>query len=403
MRTTARLATAVVLAAAVAACGEPRVERPDTLFLQSRRGVTIVPAGGASPSFQASSALPSHDWSKVVQTERVGHNTRVVGFHPSTEIELWSQIVPGNLKLKAVSRDADLAVLEPAGSRYASNPTVTKFVIARRGADSDIIELDGNFAPEAFSTDGNSLFVVQYFPARNPNRYQVRRLDLTTGKVNDVYSVDAELQRAMRGTARVQAMSPDGTRLYTLYTLKRAGRSYAFVHVLSLAEDELWAHCIDLPASFSRSAQSATALALAPDGKHLYVANTHTDVVAEVDTERLAVTRTVAVDLDEGERAYATYAADSTLLVASGWKVVAIGVRNLDALRSWKMLLPVTGIQGGGGTKLYVGQAQRIAILDRASGKRLGEVDPPGIGTITRLGKVTRGLDSVRTEIVCAC
>ena len=403
MRTTARLATIAALAAVLVACGETRAERPDTLFLQSRRGVTIVPAGATSPSFRAPSALPSHDWSKIVQTERAGDDTRLVGLHSSTKIELWSQVVPGNLRLQAVSRDADAAVLEPAGSRYASNPRVTKFVIARRGADTEIIKLDGNFAPEAFSTDGTSLFVVQYFPARNPNRYQVRRLDLNTGEVNDVYSVDAELQKSMRGTARVQAMSPDGARLYTLYTLKRDGRSYAFVHVLSLAEDELWAHCIDLPASFSQSAQSATALTLAPDGGRLYVANAHADAVVEVDTETLAVTRTGTVDLDEGERAYATYGADSTLFVASGWKVLAIGVRDLKVVRSWKMLLPATGIQGGGGSKLYVGQAQRIAILDRSSGKRLGEVDPPGIGTISRLGKVMRGLGSVRTEIVCAC
>ncbi|MGH2787746.1 MAG: hypothetical protein ACRDJV_07525 [Actinomycetota bacterium] len=388
---------------ALVSCGEAQPDAADTLFLQSRGGVTIVKAGGAEPLYRADSALPSHDWSKVVRTERVGNGTRVVAVHPSSGIELWSQLAPGRLDLKAVSRDGDLVVLEPGGSTYASNPRITKFVIVRRSAAPETIDLDGNFAPEAFSTDGDNLFVVQYFPAGNPNRYQVRRLDLGSGKVHDVFSIDAKVQNAMRGTARIQAMSPDGGRLYTLYTLRQGGRSYAFIHVLNLDDRDLWAHCVDLPASFAQSAHAATALTVAPDGKQLYVANARADTVAVVDTRQLSVTRTATVDLDDGRGAYAAYGAESTLTVASGSDVVALGTRDLDVKHSWQMPLPVTGIQDGDGTRLYVIQGQEIAILDRASGKRLGRIDPPGIDKTTTLGKVMRGLGAARTEFVCAC
>lgn len=394
-----------IVVVVLGACGEPPVTGTDLLFLQSANGVTIVEPDGGPPSFRAAPALPSPDWSTVVRTLTGDGSTQIVAEDPSTGAEVWSQSAPGRLEVKALSSDGGVAVLEPAGPRYESNPTITRFVIARRGMNApDTIKLAGNFAAEALSSDGQSLFVVQYFPARNPNRYQVRRLDLNTEKVSGVYTVDGHLQESMRGTARIQAMSPDGTRLYTLYTLRNSGTSYAFIHVLSL--DEQWAHCIDLPPAFSESAHSATALTVSPDGSRLYVANAAGGMLAEVDTEDLAVVRTAALDLafDADGRTHATHGSASNLYVSSGRRVVAIDSSKLAVTRSWDVDLAVTGLQeGSGGSKLYIGQGDEITVRDVSNGESLGLVDPPGIGTIGKLGKVIRSLDNVRTEIVCAC
>ena len=385
----------------LAACGEPRAVAEDLLFLQSPGGVAIVRSGGGPPEFSAAEALPSHDWSTVVRTVTGEDSTQILAEDPSSGAELWSRGSPGRLEVKAVSGDGDIAVLEPAGRRYRRSPTVTKFVIARRSsAKLETIELEGNFAPEAFSTDGAGLFVVQYFPARRPNRYQVRRLDLATGVVKNVYSVDAELQESMRGTARIQAMSPDGTRLYTLYSLKRGGDPYAFVHVLSL--DEQWAHCVDLPPDFAEGAESSTALAVAPDGRRLYVASAPRRKLAEIDTEELTIARTSTVDFGWGQGTHAAVGSDSALYLASGHNVVAVDRRDLDVTRSWELDLSATGLQDGGG-KLYVGQDSEIAVLDTAPGAGPSHIDPKGVGRIKHLGKVMPALQGARSEFICAC
>ena len=399
---TASLVT--VVAAALAACGSPEPTQTDLLYLQSGDAISIVAAGDSRESFRAVTAVPSHDWSTVVKTEKEGESSvRVVALDPSTGQELWSQSATGRLAVKGVSSDGSTAVLEPKGDRYMNNPTRTKFVIARRNSSTpEVIELKGNFAPEAFSTDTQSLFVVQYLPARTPNRYQVRRLDLATGSVDDVYSVDAELQEAMRGTARIQAMSPDGTRLYTLYTLKNRGTSYAFIHVLSL--DELWAHCVDLPEEFATAPQKVSALTVSPDGKHLYVANGREQILAEVDTEALTVARTAPVDFANGVGAHALQSSADSLYLAGGTKVSVVDLEDLEIDSWWEADGLITGLQArADDSRMYVGQTTGVAIFDPSSGMSLGHVDPPGTGTVGRLGPVARGLDPAREEFVCAC
>jgi outer membrane protein assembly factor BamB len=393
----------VVVALALAGCGSPEPKQTDLLYLQSGHTVSIVAAGDSREAFRAVPAVPSHDWSTVVRATRLGKSTRVVALDPSTGREVWARRAAGRLGVKAVSSDGNAAVLEPKGGRYLNNPTRTTFVIARRGSSApEVIELKGNFAPEAFSTDTQSLFVVQYLPARNPDRYQVRRLDLGTGEVGDVFSVDAELQEAMRGTARIQAMSPDGTRLYTLYTLRNRGTSYAFIHVLSL--DELWAHCVDLPEEFATAPQKVSALTVTPDGRHLYVANGRERMLAEVDTEELAVTRTATADFANGVGAHAVQSSASTLYLAGGTKVSVVDTEELEIVHWWEVDGPITGLQTrADDTSLYVGNTTAISVYDPASGKSLGHVDPPGGGAVGRLGPVTRGLEPARTEIVCAC
>jgi ABC-type uncharacterized transport system permease subunit len=386
----------------LAACGTPEATETDLLYLQSGDTVSIVAAGDSSESFRADPAVPSPTWSTVVRTESLGRSVRVAALDPSTGKEMWSQSAPGKPAVKVVSSDGTAAALEPTGGRYMGNPTETKFLIARKGSSTpEVFELKGNFAPEAFSTDTQSLFVVQYFPARTPNRYQVRRLDLTTGEVGDVYSVDAELQEAMRGTARIQAMSPDGTRLYTLYTVRDRGSSYAFIHVLSL--DELWAHCVDLPEEFATASQKMSAITVAPDGRHLYVVNGRERIVAEVDTESLAVTRTAPVDFANDNRAHAV-TSPARLYIAGGTKVTVVGLRDLGVVRSWEVDGPITGLQTrADDSRLYIGRTTGVEVFDPSTGKDVGNVDPPGVGAVGRLGPVTRGLEPARTKIVCAC
>ena len=180
------------------------------------------------------------------------------------------------------------------------------------------------------------------------------------------------------------------------------GTCYAFVHCLSL--DELWAHCIDLPPEFAPSAESATALTVSPDGKHLYVANAKTGALAEIDTEALEVTRTGSVDLGPGGVTFGVHDSNSTLYFGSGTRVIAIDAVALTVRRSWAMAERIRGLQTTtDATKVYVGLRDRVEVLDAGTGKRLESIDPPGVKRIDQFGPVMRPEDAPRKDFACAC
>jgi outer membrane protein assembly factor BamB len=379
----------------------------DVLFLRTSKGVILLRALPTAAAVRLSDAVPSTDWSAVVRSIPRANGTHVVALDTSSGTELWSRDVGENLQVRVASEGGSLVALgrPRTDTGYPAGRSSTTLVLVREdAAEPRTIRLRGNFEPEAFSTDGGSLFVVQYLPARAPTRYRVRRLDLSTERVVGVYTVDAELQESMQGTARVQAASPDGRRLYTLYTLAGPdGVRRAFVHVLSL--DELWAHCVDLPEKFGTSSESAIALSVAPDGRHLYAADASTGTVAEVDTQTLAVTRSTELGFGSpGGPAHAARGPDGMLYLASGRQLISIDASTLMQQRSWDMGERITGLQAANdGARLYVGLKDRIVVLDTGTGSQLRTLRPEHIGTIDQLGRSTRTLDAGRETITCAC
>lgn len=155
-----------------------------------------------------------------------------------------------------------------------------------------------------FSTDESTLFLLEFFPPTSPDRYFVRQLDLDTREVSEVTTPDQELgielNPEMRGHARAQAMAPDGSFLFSLYTIS-AGEApvhdpaapnddrWAFVHTLNLKEK--WSHCIFLPVPFGTSAESALSLGMSEDGNDLFVIDAGTEHVARIDARNLYIDR----------------------------------------------------------------------------------------------------------------
>src|SRR5918996_5499252 len=408
-----RIAASIGLGVAVllGACGEPGSleTSTDLLFIQTAGDVAVVEPGASTPAFRGG-AVPSSDWSTVVRSEPDGTSTEIVALDPSTGQERWDTTLPGNLRAKVVSNEGDLVALGPVRERHhrLGRSSTTLVIVGSDVAEPRTITLDGNYEPEAFSTDGQSLFVIKYSPAWAPTSYQVRRLDLDTQHVEGVYTPDAHLQRAMGGTARIQTASPDGRRLYTLYTLVgEGGRRYAFIHVLSL--DQLWAHCIDLPGEFATPPEAATALTVSPDGTRLYVANHAEAAVAQIDTSKLEIDRTQSINFGfGGGRAHAAHDAGSTLYLASGRRVALVDTSSLTERRSWLMKEKIRGLQvAGDGRRLYVAFRDRVAILRAATGEGIETIDPPGIRRIDRFGPTMPTLDdadpSLDKNITCAC
>lgn len=400
----------VVVLATSCGVAETTAVGGDLLFISARGGgIAVTEAGAPAPKFSARNSIPSSNWDVVVKAYRRGNTTKLVAFDPPTGAVRWETVVAGRQKVKIVSADGSLAVSGPTGgSGYLGGRTRTTFTVAGSGRiEPRRYDLEGNFEPEAFSTDGRSLFVVSYLPPRKPTNYQVRRLDLENGEVTGVYTPDAHLQRAMGGTARIQAASPDGTRLYTLYTVKADADSEAraFVHVLSL--DELWAHCIELPEGFDSSDDDTGAITVSRDGKHAYLADSNTEAIVEIDTETLEVSRIGSVDLDVGSGTHLAESADTTLYAASGVDVVAVDLDTFEERESWQMFSTVAGLQVGTNPRqLFVGVRDRIIVLDVETGLRLDSIDPAGIKTIRRFGRVMPPITHEQQEeenLTCAC
>lgn len=405
MRAHRAMAAAVIFLMVAAGCGSDPVSETaagDLLYLRTSSGVSLVKAGATSPTFQSVTAEPAPDWDTVVRSEwdRAEGKSNLVAVDPVTDETLWERSIPGRMRVKIVSPEARFVALAPDTGRYLSQPGQTRLVVTGRDVPvPTTIDLDGNFEPEAFSVDGQDLFVVQYLPAGRPTRYQVRRVEISTGKIQDVFSVDAELQEAMRGTARVQEMSPDGTRLYTLYSVNTPDGRQSFVHVLSL--DELWAHCIDLPDGFALSGAKRSAVGVSPDGERIYVADTAEGMVAELDAQELTVSLTAELDLVSAFRgADVTVAADgASVFVAAGAHMSQLSTEDLSELRRWSMPVGITGIQVGSDSDIYVGTRDEVAVINTRSGKQTDILEPAGAGSITSLGPVTRGLDRARTRL----
>ncbi|HEX2294513.1 MAG TPA: hypothetical protein VHN37_04315 [Actinomycetota bacterium] len=403
------IALSMVVLAAVA-CGDKPPEADtaggDLLYLEGREGIAVLAAGAAAEP-PTTTGTPSTDWTSVVTADAHRLATDVEARDARTGEPQWNRSIDGpKLDLRVVSREAEMVALVPQGNHYLEGRTQTTLVVTGRDVEPQTIRLDGNYEPEAFSNDGGSVFLLEYLPPQAPNSYRVRRLDLDTEKVLGVYSVDAELQERMRGTARIQAMSPDGTYLYTLYTTGggRFGPRRAFVHVLNL--DELWAHCIDLPAEFGQVREPEIALTVSPDSERLYVNDVDSGAMAEVDTGSLEVLRTSSAPvLTSGYTPRGVHDGHHTLYVARGPFLSAIDARTLEQTDEWTMSNRIRGIQvSADASKVYVALATRVVTLDAATGEELEVTDPAGVGRIRGMGPVMRSINQPPLDkLTCAC
>ena len=353
--------------------------------------------------YRAPHAVAAPDGSRLVATTGTGEARSLDVLDARTGARQGSVPVPASVAASVVSTDGRLVALAPprpdtAGWQPTGRERTQLVITDLSGAVAPrVFDLDGNYEPDAFSTDDKHLFVLEYQPPQAPDRYRVRQLDLTTGLVSSVGSRSkvAVPEEEMRGTRRMHVLAPDRTTLYTLYTHQpdhlhardlAAGRTvaggdvHAFVHVLNLAEG--WAYCLDLPQPFGLGPASAHALALSPDGQTLYVADRSSGAVAAADTTQLVLGATTNVGPDpraDAGLAAAQAGPDGTLYLAGASEVLALEPRTLTVGRR----LPVPGVARGlgvsaDGRRLYLGQGDRVVALEATTGAELDSIAFPG-------------------------
>lgn len=297
--------------------------------------VSLVDVASPDPIFSIDHAVAAPDAETLYRTKPQGPDTQVDELDATNGAILGSQVVAGDLAIKVVSPDGDaVALMAPDGgsaSLYTPAPRETTAITVawNDGTPARTYELQGNFEPETFSLDEDTLFLVEFWPALAPDRYYVRQLDLTSGEIREAYSPEVVIEPAMRGKARAQVMDPAGEFLYTLYSVDvddapiadpDQGEHRSFIHVLDLREER--SICIFL-GEFGGVAEDRIGMGIAPDGDTLYVVDALAAEIAVVDTRSYALTEVTTVDKLRMEPAYATrpavaVAGDGRLYVTKG-------------------------------------------------------------------------------------
>lgn len=371
------------------------------LLLGSSNGVVSLNAGSGAVTFQGEGVPALGTWSSVFSTSVSAGSSLLEGRDTTSGKVLSSIEVPGELSVRIASADGSLVALMPplphGTSPWIPEPrartqlTVAEPTGAREPAS---YELEGNFEPEAFSSDGRFLYMISFVPPTAPEAYRVARLNIDTGKVSDVSTGVKDVIETMAGTRLEQIADPFGSMLHTLYTTApasyaehahEAGTTVSFVHMLSLVRG--WAHCIALPKPMWGGDADDQAMALSPYEDRLYVVDTAQGLVTEVNTADPGLLRTGEIDFGATGSAptQASVSSDGTLFVSTGRQIIAIDTGMLKRIRTWTMDAAVQGLGSDEG-HLYVATPGEVRVLDRSGDQELGSLPAPQLPDVAYVG-----------------
>jgi hypothetical protein len=262
---------------------------------QASRFLTVRPNGPAGPlalydletlraGLRLPSGLRSADGRSFLAARRLGTRTMLTRYVLPGGRVAGRGSVAGRYTLAALAADGTRAVLAdvrpgPGRTRFTILGT-SRWTVQRR------IELRGTFGVEALSPDGRRLFLIRY----GDGGYNLRLYDLRTGELAFTPLVEGAAARPkMVGAAWTSVATRDGRWLLTLYIKPDGG---GFVHALDLGR--AIGHCLDLPGGFVDAKSIRTAsLALSPDERRLYVAGPLVGRLLVLDLAGPRIARTV--------------------------------------------------------------------------------------------------------------
>ncbi len=351
----------------------------------SNAGFAVIGPGQGGILFNLPDGIVSHDWHALVSLAADGASTRVEVRTPEGGDLPIRISVPGTWRLPTVgvarvasglSGDGSTLVLEEAVDAAPAGPTSrTRFAFVSTSGSKvpRIVTLDGSFAFDALSPDGQWLYVLEYLAGGDPTHYQVRRLEIATAKLQDGSIVDKRnIEEQMNGYALTQEVGKGGW-VYTLYR----GDAGVFVHALDTSDGI--AFCVDLPGTGAEDAATngGWSLVADPSGDWLYVADPARRTVSAINLADFTIPRSgglasvPSVRLAKLESAepvggHAALSPDGVTLYVADTAGVAV-VRVAD--------LVTTGHIGGNGVfrSIAVGSAGTVyAVDDAGRAVRLG-------------------------------
>lgn len=263
MRTRFLIATLLVLAVAPLA-------RADGLPIADASAPAMIGGDGTHGRFVA---LPTDRGTAVARIGSSVYASRLLDGHYTVPVVALDHTAAG------LSTDGSTLVL--INPRRSFPRARTSFVVldAKSLRTRRQIALPGDFSFDALSPDGTRMFLIHYLSRRDPTRYEVRALDVPSGKLLATPIVDkSEPDERMAGFPITRQTTADGRWAYTLYD--GAGHE-PFVHALNTIDGD--AHCIDLEMLAGRQDLYDLRLDLGPGDAGLAVLS-GAERVAVIDT-----------------------------------------------------------------------------------------------------------------------
>jgi hypothetical protein len=329
---------------------------------QTDDGLITVDLTTGTSKFTA--GVASADWKRVASVD----NGVAKLVDASTGEVVREAPIPDGLHVAAISPTGNFAAFSD-GADYTvrglpKGRSVTRVMVMSSASSTppQQLVLDGNLVPEAFSTDGRGLFVLDYVPAAAPDHYEVRFVDLATGRKTDVGARPKEYPAMqMQGNVRTSLYSPDREMLFTLYSEYGEG-GHAFIHALNVKER--WSYCIDLPDAQRFGDGQAT---LAISGNKLFVLG-DSGQLAEIDAQPygLTVKRTAQLPNAAPSKVRPTLTAEgSRLVVGHDNRVYFLDQLTLGVNETFTMNGSVLGLSGDGNGRVAVATPTAIDVFDR--------------------------------------
>lgn len=400
---------------------------PDELLVVDGGGtVQLIDAETGSARFSVPDAVVSRDRSSLFTTTAGVGSTHVESRDATTGKVTGVTTVAGDLEIRVVSPDAGAIALmgERAGDLDLYEPVPrasTSITVAYTDErPAQVFDLEGNYEPETFSLDEETLYLLEFQPPTDPEYYLVREMDLATGEVEGVKTPQVDLRPEMRGVARAQQVAPEGAELYTLYSIpsdeepvhdtEATGDSerWAFVHVLDL---ELGVDiCIFLPTPMGEVAEESIGLGLSPDGSTLWVVDPASSMIARIDVASRSVVSVHDVPQLGGwtGRAEVAAADDGTVYVALGNRLLEFAPESLVVSGAWssqtenQQIAAIDSVSvSSDGEVVRYGSTGRIVLITRRTGDELAVLEGPDGSGLTILGPPTG--TAIKIPLQCVC
>ena len=207
--------------------------------------LALAPAALAGAPYPSVSPLQT-------ETERIGSQSvtvRTAGGTTSVSLSGGSAELVGSWGLPIVTLRGHRAGLAFDGSaavvvhRTPAAGRSAFAVVDARGAH--VIDLAGSFTVDALAPDGSKLYLAEHLAGGGGDRYAVRTVDVASGQLATERLATKDFgeswEPVMNGRPYDRVVSADGSWVFTLYR----GRTRPFVHALGVAQ--AFAFCFDLP------------------------------------------------------------------------------------------------------------------------------------------------------------
>jgi hypothetical protein len=243
---------------------------PARLSLTTKDGQIVTYAPHANPVITSAVSAPT---GRVAVSAVAAAGTTTIEWHDLTNDAVTASVrIDGEFRPTAVDQDGQLVAL------ISSQTTSTTVVLATpSGGELHRWTFDSVVVPEAFanaaSVDGLPIgvFVIEYLAAHT---YRVRVIDTSTGLLGmplNLRDKSQTVDEVMTAVSRTAVFDPGRQLLFTLYQDASEGGENigSFIHTLGLING-VW--CLDVPEQLGL-ADHPGALAVSPDGSHLYAAS----------------------------------------------------------------------------------------------------------------------------------